>query len=37
MKIVIQIQDLEARGSRWKYAGGSTYVMRDLTIEQVEL
>ena len=37
MKIVIQIQDLEARGTRWKYAGGSTYVMRDLTIEQVEL
>jgi len=31
MKIVIQIQDLEARGDRWKYAGGSTYVMRDIS------
>lgn len=37
MKIVIYIQDLEARGDRFKYAGGSTYVIRDLSKEQVEL
>ena len=36
MKIIITTQDLEARGERFKYAGGSTYVIRDLAKEQLE-
>ena len=30
MKICIHIQDLESRGDRWKYAGGETYVIRNI-------
>ena len=36
MKIVIQIQDLEARGDRWKYAGGNTYVIRNLSKDDID-
>ena len=35
MKIVIHIQDLEARGDRWKHAGGTTYVIRDIHKSQI--
>jgi hypothetical protein len=37
MKIVIYIQDLESRGSRWKYAGGDTYVIRDICHNQLNI
>jgi len=37
MKIVIQTQDLEARGDRWKYAGGNTYVIRDICHNDLEI
>jgi len=30
MKICIHIQDLEARGDRWSYKGGETYVIRGI-------
>ena len=36
MKIIITTQNLEARGSRFKYAGGDTYVIRDLCKEELE-
>jgi hypothetical protein len=36
MKIVIQIQDLESRGDRWKYAGGNTYVIRNLSQDDID-
>ena len=36
MKIVIQIQDLESRGDRWKYAGGNTYVIRNLSNDDID-
>ena len=36
MKIIIQIQDLESRGDRWKYAGGDTYVIRNLSQDDID-
>ncbi len=35
MKICIHIQDLEARGDKWKYAGGETYVIRDIDKSEI--
>jgi len=35
MKICIHIQDLEARGDRWKHAGGETYVIRDIHKDEI--
>lgn len=35
MKICIHTQDIEARGDRWKYAGGDTYVIRDIHKSQI--
>lgn len=37
MKICIHIQDLEARGDRWKYAGGNTYVIRNISNANKEM
>jgi hypothetical protein len=31
MKIVIHVQDLEARGDRWKYTFGECYVIRNIS------
>lgn len=36
MKICIHVQDLEARGDRWKHAGGTTYVIRDIHKSQID-
>ena len=36
MKITIHTQDLEARGNRFKYAGGETYVIRDIAKEELD-
>jgi len=35
MKICIHTQDLESRGDRWKYAGGETYVIRDIDKSEI--
>ena len=36
MKILIHIQDLEARGRRFKNAGGNTYVIRNLSQDDID-